>query len=275
MTAAATVVEADFAQPQVSIRTVTPEMASTWLANNTHNRKLRKTLVESYARDMANGRWTVNGEAIQISNSGTLLNGQHRLTALVQAGVPVQMLVVTNLPESAQDTIDTGAKRQLGDVLKLAGYNDGKTLAAVAMFSQQIKHGKMYRGTDTERRQLVENDEVLQWVVANVLPSLPTHLASKTLFAYAYRVLHHIDPDDCAVFFTKLATLENLPPGSPILALHKRLISMDRKSASWTNRSHVLALIYIAWNAYRKGEERTLIKPYPAADGSFKIPDPV
>jgi len=261
--------------PTASLRTVTPEMAATWLGANSHNRKVRKATVSSYARDMAAGNWTLNGEAIQISASGVLLNGQHRLHAIIEAGVTLPLVVVTNLPDEAQNTIDTGIKRNLGDALTLDGYPNGTTLAAIATFSLQVQYGKGYKASDIEKRRIIENDDTLRWVVTNVVSGLPHRLASKTLFGYAYRVLHEIDPDDCATFFAKLGTLENLPPGSPILALHKRLVAMDRKAANWVNRTYVLSLIYLAWNAYRRGETRSMVKVTPRDDGSFTIPKPV
>src|SRR4051794_31155207 len=105
--------------PTTSIEDVTPAVAADMLAANTKNRTLRRTLVDVYAADMAKGNWQFTGEAVKISTDGVLLDGQHRLEAIVQAGVTVPMLVVRGLPRATQDVMDSGAKRSAADALRL------------------------------------------------------------------------------------------------------------------------------------------------------------
>ncbi|KAF7277615.1 hypothetical protein GWI33_002970, partial [Rhynchophorus ferrugineus] len=83
-------------KPQIAaqVETITPDLARQYLAFNTHNRNVRSYRVKGYAADMRDGRWTLNGEAIKFSADGTLLDGQHRLQAVIEADVAVQMLVV-------------------------------------------------------------------------------------------------------------------------------------------------------------------------------------
>lgn len=120
---------------------VTPEMAAGYLAANKRNRPLRKARVERYARDMAEGRWQMNGETIIISDEGNLLNGQHRLEALVKAAVPVWMMVTTGVPESAFSTMDAGLTRTAGDVLGMKGILNFNQVAAVARICLNYKDG--------------------------------------------------------------------------------------------------------------------------------------
>lgn len=62
---------------------ITPETAKSWLLKNVHNRPLRDGLVTTYATDMANEQWQSNGESIKFSSEGELLDGQHRLAAVI------------------------------------------------------------------------------------------------------------------------------------------------------------------------------------------------
>jgi hypothetical protein len=73
----------------ISLEMITPDMAADLLAVNVSNRNVRQRRVDQYARDMQVGRWQPTGEPITISDTGKLLNGQHRLMAVVQAGVTV------------------------------------------------------------------------------------------------------------------------------------------------------------------------------------------
>lgn len=100
-----------------TVATITPEQAAKYLEGNTGNRPLRPSAITRYAKDMKEGRWILNGEAIMIADDGTLMNGQNRLSAVVLAGVPIQTVLVTGLNGNAMDTIDLGVGRTLSDTL--------------------------------------------------------------------------------------------------------------------------------------------------------------
>jgi hypothetical protein len=70
---------------------------------------------------MRRGEWRVNGEAIKISRDGKILDGQHRLMAVLEADVAIETLVITGLEPEAQETMDQGRARSLADVFKLRG----------------------------------------------------------------------------------------------------------------------------------------------------------
>ena len=75
---------------------ITPAIAKLMLERNTNNfrKTINKDRVTSYANDMKSGKWQCNGESIVFAKDGTLKDGQHRLYAVIEAGVPVQMFVV-------------------------------------------------------------------------------------------------------------------------------------------------------------------------------------
>lgn len=73
--------------------TITPELAEGLLAMNTENRRLRPSHVAYLARAIERGEWQMPPDAIMVSDSGKLLNGQHRLTAVVRSGKPVRLHV--------------------------------------------------------------------------------------------------------------------------------------------------------------------------------------
>lgn len=88
----------DTDEPTAVVIDVTPELARVWLRANTRNRNTRERAVTEYARDMVAGHWNLNGEAIKFAYDGSLLDGQHRLRAVIEADATVQMLVVVGLP---------------------------------------------------------------------------------------------------------------------------------------------------------------------------------
>ncbi len=252
------------------------DIAKAWLATNTHNRKLRNARVDQMARDMRSGKWDDNGETIKFSKTGVLLDGQHRLSALIESDTVQVFTVVAGLDDEAQRTIDIGSKRTVGDQLGLRGQNDGKTLASVARFAMQMQvYPREFRPSDVELAEIAERDAQLQWIVSNVVPTLPSILGSPTIRGYVYRVLHEVDADACSEFFHKLTTLERLPQDSPILALYRRLANPETKKSSLKGMVSVVTCYFIAWNAWRNNEPRQIIKPHSNAEGYVMPPKPV
>lgn len=94
-------------------QTITPKMAAEWLSKNHSNRSVSKQVIRQYASDMSNGKWLRSHQGILIGKNGNLIDGQHRLSAVVAAGVDVEMLVcIDESFESAlMSNIDIGRKR--------------------------------------------------------------------------------------------------------------------------------------------------------------------
>jgi len=95
---------------------VTPETASQWLKLNEANRPLRSGAVQKMADDIADGLWLeTNPQPLIFDTSGALIDGQHRLSALVRANRPLWFLVVTNVPRHTQLVIDDHLIRSVAD----------------------------------------------------------------------------------------------------------------------------------------------------------------
>lgn len=96
---------------------VTPELAKEILKGNTCNRNISSHRVNLYANDMINGKWSLTGMGISINKDGRLLDGQHRLSAIIKANVAVDMLICSDIDNATE--FDTGKKRSLADSYKL------------------------------------------------------------------------------------------------------------------------------------------------------------
>jgi hypothetical protein len=98
---------------------VTPATAVKWLEGNTHNRAVRDQTVQRYSRDMKAGRWRLTHQGIAFGPDGKLLDGQHRLWAIVEADTAVKLMVARGVPDDVQAVIDDNLPRSAGDALKL------------------------------------------------------------------------------------------------------------------------------------------------------------
>lgn len=114
------------------VETITPEIAKTMLGENVNNRRISRDNVNLFAREIRNGEWRFNGEAIKFGKDGRLLDGQHRLLAVIAADKPLTTLVIRGLEDETQQTMDSGKTRTLGDVLTLRGEKNSTQLASLA-----------------------------------------------------------------------------------------------------------------------------------------------
>lgn len=120
---------------------MTPERADSILKNqNPKNRKIRDRSVEKIAFDIISNNWRVTHQAIAFSSDGELLDGQHRLSAIVKAKKAVRLYVKYGLDKECMDVIDSGNCRTASDTLRLRFDAKSSSTAAAA-----IKHYFIYR----------------------------------------------------------------------------------------------------------------------------------
>jgi hypothetical protein len=98
---------------------ITPATAAKWLEiGNVNNRAVRDRTVERYARDMKAGLWRLTHQGIAFGPNNELLDGQHRLWAIVESDVPIRMMVARGVNLDAQTVIDDNLPRSAGDAIK-------------------------------------------------------------------------------------------------------------------------------------------------------------
>lgn len=139
---------------------ITPEIAKNYLECNVNNyRTISRYTVAGYRNDILNGSWDINGEPIVFDEHGNLSNGQHRLTAVVQAGKPIITMVIHNLPET--NLYDFGKKRGESDYYKACGYDtNNQFVATVNFFVQRLYR---YNGSGAQARKSTgENERIIK-----------------------------------------------------------------------------------------------------------------
>lgn len=124
--------------PNISTSTefIEGEQAKTLLISNFGNRFPNARRVAEYARAMSSGEWGL-GDPLMFDKFGNLLNGQHRLMAVVRSGVPVEFIVVRGLEPDSKKYLDTGMSRTVAQILTMRGLgtNMDKRVATIrAMF---------------------------------------------------------------------------------------------------------------------------------------------
>ena len=248
-------------KPTASVVMVDPDTARRWLSRNEANRSLRGSQVSKYARDMAAGRWQLTGAPIQFAADGRLLDGQHRLAAIVKAKVTVAMFVVRGLPAAAQAYMDTGAKRTVADQLSIAGFKNSSVLAAGARLAWAWRMGRL-----SAPREAVSDPEIRAFVTAH--PSLMEAAGFAARMRRAGLDIHPSvvcaavwglteaghDAERVEAFFQAMAEMRSDGPGDPKYALLHR-INTARRNREHLAAADMLSMLIRAYNADYTGKK--------------------
>jgi hypothetical protein len=282
-----------YPEPVVTIEEITPARAAAWLLENSHNRRLNPGRVSRLAATMSRGEWLLNGEAIKFNGAGLLIDGQHRLAAVVESGVTIKSLVVRGLPVAAQETLDLGAKRGIADMFTLRGIPQASRCATVTglVFRWEAGYPSALRNNLAAEvggsAQVIASSmtppqafEVWERHGQGILESVRMVEAKKThlrplglsagLVAFLDYLLGSIDREDASAFTEALLLGADLDNDDPRYLLRERLLR-DAASRDRAPKKYLLALSVKAWNLWRVGEKRSQLGVKPGE--GFPVPD--
>jgi hypothetical protein len=134
---------------------VTPDMALEWLAANENNRKLRLDDVAYLKNCILSNAWRETHQGIAFYEDGTLADGQHRLTAIMEAGVGVWIWVARNMSRENADALDRGIPRNHRDHLHFNGIkSDARRVAACVCMINQYYTQRSEKASRWSKRRL-------------------------------------------------------------------------------------------------------------------------
>lgn len=242
---------------KASVEFFTVQKAQELLGSNTpHQRSIAATNQKKIESDLINGRWQLNGEAIIISKTGKLLDGQHRLLACMNTKVGFWSVVSRGVEDECFNLINIGKGRSLADVLKIAGEKNCANLAATLGRLGEYVRDSASVGSRTSASisapeafdLLATMPSVRDSVAANCFIS-SGEVMSCGRIAWLHCLAYDENPEAAEVFFPKLQTGELLKSDSPIYMLRARMIA-DKQSKAKLPTREVLALLVKSWNAF-------------------------
>lgn len=260
---------------EVNTVKITPKIAKSMLEQNTNNRRLRNHHVDKLVKEMRAGKWKKTGTPIQISESGRLLDGQHRLHAVLQSGVSIEFVVIRGVPDQSNDVIDTGVRRSAGDVFQWNGVvKNYAVIPSIIQFAYAIKRGAQDVGYVEEltHQKLLEiyNEREDFWNDATTLAQKYYNecgkLLSTSLIGGFYAVFHDIDKDAADKFMYQLCTGKSITNES-ICVLKNKLLQLAAAGEK-LKKNFRNAFIIKTWNAYRTNVEFSQLRvnqdePFP------------
>src|SRR5262249_30985760 len=158
--------------------------------------------------------------------------GQHRLLAIILAGVPVPLIVIDGVDSEAFKTLDQGKNRSAADTLGVANVRGSRTMASALGWLHRYEVGSI-----ASRAMRASNKTILE-----VLAEHPGVVASYEFVRERYRkgmfppgpfvFLHYVcsgrHKSEAQTFFDQVLTGTGIAPGTPQHLLTTRMRSMAK-----------------------------------------------
>jgi len=181
---------------------LTPEEAVRLLEHNTLNRPLNDQHVKRLASQIIDGKWRFNGDTIKFSANGEILDGQHRLWAVVEAKMPIETIIVKGVEKDAFATIDTLRKPRNGaDILALNGATKHRAITSAALQwllrwqrgTLEKYQAPINRIENSDIEMAYENNPGIERAVGRVMQL--RGLANPSLVGFFYYILTNRSPE--------------------------------------------------------------------------------
>lgn len=250
---------------------LTPALAEVLLNRNPDNRRISEALVNEMARDIRNDAFKFNGEPIIVSKDGLLNDGQHRCSAVMSAGRPIEVILVVGVDRETRTTVDQGKIRTVGDYLGMEGMEHGADVAAVSRLllvyqssgtvrtanAQGRGRQSKFSPTKSEVLNFARDNAAIVKAIENTPKKNVKVFGGRPALAFLLYVLaQRAGWPAATAFVDTLVNGANLDKKSPILYVRSRFVVEQGKL-----RPHErMELMFRAWNAYRLKQSPTMLK---------------
>lgn len=277
---------------KTGIETITTDIANEYLSHNISNRKPNKAQIGYYARMMREGKWMLNGESIVFDNKGNLIDGQHRLMAVVASGATIKSVVVRNVDGDSFATIDQGKARCAKDSFSIMNIpNSTNISAAIRKFIMMKRHDFASMSTVAKSHYNSSGKgKVSAMEHIDIYLSSPQFWQNEWSFGYScYNRCHIMSLTDVMAIsaylhlekgydlevvhdFFKQIFFEEYTENKT-LSIFRRMVvndAMSMKNVRMTEKYKTQILIK-SWEAYKKNKEYKVLSWSMEKEGEYKF----
>lgn len=237
------------------------------------NRNITKTHMKTLSASMKAGNWMETGEPIIIDQYGRIIDGQHRLYAVIDSGITITATITYGVDPAAFDVMGTGKTRNLSDAMSTHGIDHSRAVTAAYRVYGDLQTTTSSNfsafGRRTRMDMKANRSEVIAWVKENneVIQEIMEVTCAKDAKAvlkpaslfngfYFYLCFQGTNPDLADEFFENLIDGVEFEYGKqdPIYQLRKRLMEDQSKNARRMGTRvplyETMAVIIKAYNAW-------------------------
>jgi transcriptional regulator with XRE-family HTH domain len=240
------------------VEDIDPDLARLLLSGNVRNRSVSRATVEKYYRDIISGRWQTTHQSIALDREGRLLDGQHRLLAIIKANQTVKLYVTYNAPPESFPIIDGNRIRSHSDMLHLSHgmKNSSQVTASLKLiFRLGLLTGAPASFTWDEVEALYEKFGAdCQWAAARCTATGMRLSGVIAAVTYAYPC----SKEKVEEFVTTLNSRMNMT--APMVALWKAVERLSKTTNSSATAVDLAMVTLRCLQAHEKGE--SLLRVY-------------
>ena len=252
---------ATMTKPEFKVMQMTPEKAKNILiSKNRNNRNLKANNLKRLVTAIENGEWKVTNNGLAFDEQGNLIDGQHRLAAIVQTNKTLPILVCSKMDPRIFDCVDTGAARTAGDGIDILGSSHGKYIAAAIKCYHLYNHWPKRAWSSTvtpSSAQIVkiyeekkDTIEALYSVVAKKHKNYKCFPISVGL-TFTMICLDAGWSDLQMWEFWDAVTLgANLQPDSAVLSFRNQITNVEYRKRGWFSQRFILNAFIVCFNKH-------------------------
>lgn len=249
---------------------VSPALAELWLKKNGLNRKVNKAHVKQISKQMTAGNWVLNGQTIAFDANGRLIDGQHRLNAVIDSGVTVTMSVALGVEDSRafKMTDVVSLKRGAHQVAAMMGVKKANRVTAVARIIMKFEQSATVDGflskltsggnrdamPDAISEKAVQIESEVEDIEESIGLKVIAQSAAPASLLAALIILNRTDPINMETFCRKIKTGIVDGENDPCLRLRDKLIAGKGKMPNYSWNIYVMAITIKSFVAHQKGK---------------------
>ncbi|MBE0506761.1 MAG: hypothetical protein IBX50_08575 [Marinospirillum sp.] len=267
---------------------VTPAIASKWLSEcNTANRPVTAAHVERLKNEILKEKWSLNGASICFNNQNVIVDGQHRLHAIIAADATIPCLVITGIEDpEAFRSHGLSKPRTAADMAAIKGVKNHHEMASIARFMIMWESSKNGSEFASEMLYSKYSDVSSPDDISTKAMEISTDagqvldmcrdalwLKRRTKWIAALLVIYLADKDRATIFINDLVNGNKRYGDStyPVFMLRDKLMTGVEKNNSAQSNLIAAAYIFKAWNSFIQGKTIKNLK-YSQGRDVFPIP---
>jgi len=265
---------------ETHIVTITPRIAKRLLeqTDSKIQRSINLNQIGFLAQEITKGDFCLNGDSIRQDVAGNIIDGQHRLKAVIKAKKAIKTIFVKGLPTENIHTIDIGGKiRSLSDVLEInhqKKYKYSNSIAAAVKFIYAFNKKTYFVNSVKQEKAYLTSTKFLEWIDNNPtitdfvedtmrLRANGDRMIAPSMFCGLKWILDKYSKDKSDIFFQQLSDGIGVDRENPIFTLRKKILSTKFVGAGGNrirlSSKEIVLIILRTWNAFVKGETLTYI----------------
>lgn len=263
--------EINFITP-MQAQVISPELAQKMLDTMGRNRTLSDKITKKYMAKLERDEWVLNGETIVFDDEGKLINGQHRLNAIIKTGIPMPTFIVSGISDTrAFATFDDGKGRSPADTLGLMGIKYPIEKAAIGKFlmlwdtldDKKQYPQKSYLRYQFSNKQLASfiRESGIDYKIQRILDifkgtQLFLSCPAGSMLVAGLIAINDVNPVMGESFMKELL-YGGMDEGNPVLLLKQRFLfkTSGKKRSSEADKTEMLALMFKTFNLWVKGKK--------------------